>query len=128
LVVIYLRVNTSTPLTQAEWWFAHVPFSIYLGWITVATVANVTTVLDYLDWSGWGISPEGWFAIMLAAATVIGAAFAWLRRDVAYVAVLIWAFLGIAVKHSENQFVWGASILAALILAVLVAIAWWRGR
>jgi ABC-type phosphate transport system permease subunit len=65
---------------------------------------------------------------MLLLATAIGASIAWLRRDVAYVAVLIWAFAGIAVKHSSNQFVWGASILAALVLAVLIALAWCRQR
>ena len=46
-----------------------VPFSIYLGWITVATVANATSLLDYLGWSGWGIAAEWWAVIMLVVAT-----------------------------------------------------------
>lgn len=128
LIAIYRRVARHDDLSQGEQWFVRVPFSIYLGWITVATVANVTTVLDHLNWNGWGISAEVWFGIMLAVATAIGGAFAWVRRDVAYVAVLVWAFVAIGVKHNDNQFVLGASILAALVLAGLLAIAWWRRR
>lgn len=126
LIAIYARLTTFSPQSQAERWLIRVPFSIYLGWITVATVANATSVLDFLNWGGWGIAPVVWFGIILAVATAIGAAFAWLRRDVAYVAVLVWAFAGIAVKHSTVPFVVGASVGAALLLAVLVAIAWWR--
>lgn len=128
LIVLYTRLAEYTPQSQAERWLVRVPFSIYLGWITVATVANVTSVLDYLNWGGWGIAPVVWFGLILAVATAIGAAFAWLRQDVAYVAVLVWAFVGIAVKHSANSFVFGASIGAAVLLALLVAVAWWRKR
>jgi hypothetical protein len=128
LIAIYRRVNSRNDLAPQEQWFVRIPFSVYLGWITVATVANVTAVLDYLNWGRWGINPEIWFAIMLLIATAIGALVAWLRRDVAYVAVLVWAFAGIAVKHSSNQFVWGASVLAALVLAVLIAVVWRRQR
>ena len=37
-----------------------IPFSIYLGWITVATVANVATVLLDWNWSGGPLSPAIW--------------------------------------------------------------------
>jgi hypothetical protein len=33
-------------ITTGEKWAVHLPFSIYLGWITVATVANISDVLD----------------------------------------------------------------------------------
>ena len=56
------------------------PFSIYLGWITVATVANVTDVLDYLKWDRFGIAPEIWMGIVLAAVLVISALVNFTRR------------------------------------------------
>lgn len=124
LIAIYWRLDKQTGYTQAERWLVRVPFTVYLGWITVATVANLTSTLDYLNWGGWGLAPEAWFWIMLAIATVIGSAFAWLRREVAYVAVLVWAYAGIAVQHSDNASVAGASIVAALILVVVNMIAW----
>jgi hypothetical protein len=75
LIAIYLSLGTGrTPASLAETWLVRVPFSIYLGWITVATVANVTSLLDYLNWGGWGIGPEVWAVIMLVAGAVIASA------------------------------------------------------
>jgi hypothetical protein len=133
LIAIYVRINGlridgRNPVSSAERWLVQTPFSIYVGWITVATIANTTTLLDYLNWNGWGIGEQPWFVIMLVIATVIGLVFAWLRRDVAYVAVLVWAFAGIAVKHSAVTLVAGASIGAAALLAVVAVIGWWQGR
>ena len=103
-------------------WLIHIPFSIYLGWITVATIANVTSLLYYLEWNGWGISPEIWTLIMLATAVIIGAAVSFNRTDMAYAAVLIWAFAGIAVKHENTAVVatgaWTAALMAAVFLLV----------
>lgn len=126
LITIYRRLDAPARLTAGERWLTRLPFTVYLGWITVATVANATSLLDYLQWNGWGLGAQAWFGIMLAIATVIGAGFAWLRREVAYVAVLVWAFVGIAAKHGDLPFVVNASYGAALLLAGLVAVAWLR--
>jgi hypothetical protein len=131
LIAIYLALGTGrSQVSAAETWLVRVPFSIYLGWITVATIANVTSLLDYLNWSGWGISPQAWAVIMLAAATVIGSAVSFTRGDVAYVAVLVWAFAGIAIKHSDTPLVsiaaWVAAVFVALTLLIGVPIT--RGR
>ena len=59
LIITYLRLGVArSQVTPAEKWTTHLTFSIYLGWITVATVANVTDVLDYLKWDRFGIAPE----------------------------------------------------------------------
>jgi di/tricarboxylate transporter len=89
-----------------------VPFSIYLGWITVATVANVTAWLEWIGWGGFGISEQGWAAIMLAVAVVVGALMAVTRGDIAYLLVLAWAFVGIAVKHGDDPTVATAAWVA----------------
>ena len=48
LIAIYLRLDIGRgPVTPAVKWMLNLPFSIYLGWITVATIANFTSVLDY---------------------------------------------------------------------------------
>jgi hypothetical protein len=123
LIAIYLilgigRTGTST----AEKWLVRVPFSIYLGWITVATVANVTSVLDYLNWNGWGLSEEWWAVIILVVAGIIASAVSITRGDVAYVAVIIWAYVGIALKHSDTTLVavttWVVAVLVALTLLI----------
>ena len=51
LIAIYIRLSIGRMITtRSEIWLVKVPFSIYLGWITVATVANATSLLDYLKW------------------------------------------------------------------------------
>jgi translocator protein len=121
LIVIYLRLEIGrSTATRAETWCVRVPFSIYLGWITVATVANVTVLLTYWHWSGWGLRPELWAVFMLLAATAIAAVMSLTRGDVAYVLVLVWAFVGIALKQASAPLVAGAAwALAAALLPIL---------
>ena len=123
LIGIYLRLGIGrVRVPAAERWLVRVPFSIYLGWITVATIANVTSVLDYANWSGWGISPEAWTVIMLVAATGIASAVSLTRGDVAYMLVIVWAFAGIGVKHAGTPVVataaWAATAAVAVMLVV----------
>ncbi|HZW04829.1 MAG TPA: hypothetical protein VFF68_12930 [Anaerolineaceae bacterium] len=128
LIVIYLRLERAwgRQMTAAEKWAVKTPFSIYLGWITVATIANVTSVLDFFGWNGGGIAEEIWLAIMLGAAVVIAALMAVTRRDAAYLLVLVWAFIGIALRHSDVAFVTTASWLAAGIVLLLAGYSFFR--
>jgi hypothetical protein len=131
LIAIYLRAGIGRlRVAAAEKWLVQIPFSIYLGWITVATIANVTSLLDYLQWGGWGLSPETWAIIMLVAAAVIASAVSITRGDVAYVLVIVWAFAGIAVKHQATPVVaWTAGALALVVaLTLLVGVPLTRGR
>jgi hypothetical protein len=101
LILVYLRLGTGrTTVSKAESWLVRVPFSIYLGWITVATVANATSLLDYLKWDAFRIAPETWMVIILAAVLVISAVMSYTRRDVAYTLVILWALAGIGLKHA----------------------------
>jgi benzodiazapine receptor len=130
LIAIYLRLEIGRAQVPAtEKWLVHIPFSIYLGWITVATIANVTSVLDYLNWSGWGVSPEAWTVIMLIAGAGIASAVSLTRGDIAYMLVIIWAFAGIAVKHVGTPVVaTTAWATAALVTAMLIAGAFLHSR
>ena len=131
LIAIYVRLDPFRwGATPADRWLVHIPFSIYLGWITVATVANASGVLYALGWNGAGLSPETWTAIMLFAGLVIAAAVAIPRNDLAYLLVILWAYMAIIVKHQDNRGVaFPASIAAALVfLTLLVAIYWKRSE
>jgi benzodiazapine receptor len=129
LVAIYLRLDIGrAQVSSAMKWFVQVPFSIYLGWITVATIANVTILLYLWEWNGFGIGPEVWTLIVLTAAVVIGAVVSMTRGDVAYAAVLVWAFVGIAVKQSDSSVVATGAWLAAIITAILMLVSTFRHR
>ena len=130
LILIYLRLGIGKAgVSSAEKWLVQIPFSVYLGWITVATIANVTSLLDYLKWGGWGISDEAWAIIMLVVGGIVASAVNLTRRDIAYVLVIIWAFVGIAVKHSATPVVSTAAwVVTVLVALVLVAGIVWRRR
>ena len=121
LIAIYLRLGFGkTKVSTAENWAVQIPFNTYLGWITVATTANITDVLYYLNWDGLGISPEVWFLIVLAAVIVISGLVSFTRRDIAYNLVILWALVGIAIKHSSITLVMVASLVSAVIVAAIL--------
>jgi hypothetical protein len=123
LIAVYQRLGIGqTKVSTGETWAVRVPFSIYLGWITVATVANVSDVLDFLKWNQFGISDAAWMVIILGAVLVIAGLMNFLRRDVAYALVLLWALAGIAAKFPAEGMVTIATwITFGLVAATLVA-------
>lgn len=89
--------------TVAEKWFIHIPFSIYLGWITIATVANITATLVTWGWNGFGASEAFWTILMISIATVITLLMLILRNDIAYSLVVIWSLVGIILKRTDTS-------------------------
>jgi translocator protein len=124
LVMIYLRLGTGrVAVSTAERWCAQIPFSVYLGWITVATIANITDVLWLAGWNGAPLRPEVWAVIMLAAAVIITGLVLFTRRDIAYASVIIWATIGIAIKQSAVDLVPTAAWITAAAVVLLMIIA-----
>jgi hypothetical protein len=123
LIAVYLRLGTGrTKVSAAETWAVRVPFSIYLGWISVATIANVSDVLDYLKWDQWGFSDGTWMLGILLAVVVIAGLMSFTRRDIAYTAVILWALAGIGVKFPDKGIVTiGIWIAFGLVAATLAA-------
>jgi benzodiazapine receptor len=116
LIASYLRLDVGrTPIGNAEKWCVDVPFSVYLGWISVATIANVTDLLYFVNWNGFGIAPEVWAVIMLIVASVVGVLMALTRRDSAFLFVFAWSFAGIAAKQAATPMVANTAWVAALV-------------
>lgn len=120
LIASYLRLDVNrSSVFRAGRWSVDVPFGIYLGWITVATVANVTDWLYLVEWAGFGIAAPTWAVIMIAVASLLGLAMAITRRDAAYLFVLVWSFIGIAVKQTPAPDVVLAAWIGAGLMLVL---------
>ena len=75
------------------------PFSVYFGWITVASIANITVFLVSVGWNAFGIADYIWTSIILLAGTVIGILRIHKDKNIAYGLVLIWAYSWILFKH-----------------------------
>ena len=120
LILIYMRLGIGkSKVTLRERIAVHLPFSVYLGWITVASIANVAVTSVSLGWDGFGINPETWAILVVAVALIITMLMLITRKDVAYALVIIWALVGIGVKQSGNQTI----VLLTEISAVIVAVA-----
>jgi len=125
LVVIYQRIRDVADLDRLATWAVRIPFSIYLGWISVAAVANVAQTLDALGFEPV-LLPGPWLAsIVLAAVALTAGRFVIRNGDAAYGAVIVWAFAGIAVKEASTPVVTlvasvGAMAVAAIAVSRLV--------
>jgi hypothetical protein len=119
LILIYLRLEIGKSKVQLREKIAfHLPFSVYLGWITIASVANVAATLVSVNWDGFGISQETWATIIVIVALLIAMLVVLTRKDIAYGLVVIWALLGIAAKQSTNQNIVITTEVGAIILAI----------
>jgi ABC-type nickel/cobalt efflux system permease component RcnA len=84
-------------------------------------------VLDFYNWSGWGLSPEAWTIIMLAVGVLLAFLINLTRGDVAYALVLLWAYVGIAIKH-QGSIVSQAAWAASALLVIVTFIGWFLYR
>jgi translocator protein len=101
------------------------PWSLYLGWITVATIANVSQMLLWAGFTGGGIPQEVWALGVLLLGMAIAATVVIRSRDALYGAVVIWAYAAIAVKQVAPLAVAGA-LIGVIVIAALAAVAAWR--
>ena len=68
------------------------PFTVYFGWISIASIANVTALLVSYKWNRLGISEELWTAIILIFGVFIALTQIIYFRQIAYTFVIIWAY------------------------------------
>ncbi len=117
LVGIYLRLEIGkTKVSTREKWFVHVPFSIYLGWITVATIANVTAVLVSAGVEYGGILAEILTITVISVAVLITLAILYIRKDYTYSLVVLWAVLGIFLQQSVSNLTIATTAIIALVI------------
>lgn len=105
-----------------------VPFSLYLGWITVAFVVNIAAALVYLGWGGLGLSEPQWGVIAVALTTLIALASALSKRDAVYVLVVLWALLGIYLKPGVLSEISSAVLAGGAVLLVALAFVLLKSR
>jgi hypothetical protein len=124
LLAIYLRLRIGQEkVPTKEKIFVHLPFSVYLGWITIATIANVTALLVDINWDGFGLSQIFWTYFVIIVAIILTTLILFKRKDVAYAAVVVWASYGIYAKQiTQNTPVAVIALIAVIIVSLLILI------
>lgn len=121
LVHIYRTLNIDQKRrSKTERWTLQLPFSIYLGWISVAIIANFSAFQIDQGWDNAIFSATIWTLIKIGLAATIST-FVLLRfRDAAFMLVTVWACVGIAAKHTETPIIGPAALGVALLGSLLV--------
>ncbi len=131
MLICLIAINHMThqvQLTPADKIFVRFPFSIYFGWITVATIANATTLLVSIGWDRLGFSESTWTIAILVIGALIGSITVLRNKDIAYGLVLVWAYAGIWIKHTSATGFNGqyklviATVMACIVLFLIAAI------
>jgi benzodiazapine receptor len=127
LLVTLIAINAVTfadreRLIGSARWTVRLPFSVYLGWITVATIANIAQTLDSVGFDAFGIDPPVVASAVLLLGLAIAVTFVVRFADVAYGAVIVWAYAGIAVREQATPLVPWVAAGGALLVAGLIAV------
>jgi hypothetical protein len=119
--LLAININFNIALQKVSWpekLFIHLPFSLYLGWITVATVANIAAICVYTGWNGMDITRS----IFLILITTVAAVLLVIRRkNIVVGLVAIWALCGIILKRQAVIPVTIACI-AAIVVIIIAAL------
>lgn len=102
-LIIINGLTVKADLSYKEKFFIRLPFSVYFGWITVATIANITAYFVSIDWDGFGLSDQTWTVILLIVGTAIGIATLLKNWIASYGFVLVWAYVGIYNIHISPE-------------------------
>lgn len=126
LIVIYRRLAASGNPDTATRWLVRFPFSLYLGWISVATIANVSAVLVNVGWDGSPLSAVTWTVVMIAVAAALSLLMSYRHRDLTYSGVIVWALIGILVKQTAYVPIVAACGIAIGVIVLGAAAFQWR--
>lgn len=121
LIAIYLRlhIGKSAP-TKTEKYLVHLPFSVYLGWITIATIANVTALLVNVNWNTFGLGEQFWAVAVIVVGIAIALSILFTRKDLFYCLVVDWALLGILIKRLAVETVPDQSVIVTTIVGLVL--------
>jgi hypothetical protein len=121
LISIYLRLGTGRPgIRNGEKICVNIPFSVYLGWITIATIANTVALLVKLNWNRFGMSDQVWTIILIAVGVLITLIILFSRNDIFYCLVVAWALAGILIKRLADGSMPDQAVVISSIAAISV--------
>ncbi len=100
-----------------------IPISIYFSWVIISFFIVIIYMLTLHEWNGWGLSNSLWTVIFLTLLTAISLHFLHHYRDIAFNAVFMWVFIGIAVHNGiDSLFVCTAALFLTAVIGTSFAL------
>lgn len=135
LIIIFFLITVIVISKKIEIWkriwslwdkyFVQVPFSIYLGRISVATIANTTALLVNLGWSWRWMSEVFWTIIVICVAALLAILSILKNYNIIFAMVVLRAFLWIILKRLWTETVYGEIIWTLGILMLIISFFIW---
>lgn len=121
LLLIYIRLGIgSEAVPRGVKLAVHAPMSIYLGWISVASIAAIASAINAAV-PGIPLEMQAIVtAAMLAVALILTGLMLWMRRDIVFALVVIWAVTGISMKQAGIQVIYITALAVAAIAVVAI--------
>lgn len=123
LIIIHLRfrIPDRSRKTSHKLW-VQVSFSLYLGWVMIATIANIAAWLVDSGWNGEPLSGSFWAILMIAVATLLNILLAATKRNYVIPLVAIWSILGIINRQRSLQGFTDVVVAGAICCSVLLLV------
>ena len=125
-IILFCLIVIVTELSKVrlcgwDYVFLKLPFSVYFGWITVATIANITTLLVDLGVPSFTLLAQIITVLVLMVGVLIAGLVMKKFQDIAYGAVILWAYVGILVKQLSKSGFNGQYLPVIIAAAVCLA-------
>lgn len=98
LAIIVVTLKKKAPQNL----LVRIPFSVYFGWITIATIANIVVFLVQLGWNQFGLPETVWTVIILIVGLLITCFTSVINSDFFYLLVTLWAYVGILIEQTSK--------------------------
>jgi len=100
MVVILFSLAAISILVKHLKGLTKIAFGVYFGWITIATIANITIYLVSIN--GYtNVAMNLQTVLILFIGMLIASVTLYRQNDLFYGAVIVWAYLGIYMKHVD---------------------------
>jgi len=120
----YFRLGINLDIRdRRERLFVTSGWSMYAGWVMVATLVNMTTGIAYTGFEHLPFTELQWTLSAVILAVLIYLFFLLFRRDYIFAGIGVWAFLGVGVTHinpapPSNFIVLVSSVVGAIVLMI----------
>lgn len=124
MIFLFISLAIISKIIPATDLLSKAAFSVYFGWITIATIANVTILLVKLGIPNFEISSVIVTNVILFVGLVLASLWIFSEKDIIYSLVIIWAYFGIFLRHFRSFELNRAypSIYISALVAILIII------
>lgn len=117
-VILYVKVRNVVLRHEHTNWIS-IPFSMFSGWLSVATIANVAILSVEQGWVGNPVTQLAISTVMILIAGVLGIFISYRCADFIFPAVITWACVAIFMAHGSEYYPIGAVALLSAALPLI---------